>query len=137
MRFWAKMLLMSGFRGRFAIVTAAAFAAIASLGGRAASLRAQQSSSEQAPTAAAPSQALQQVPAPPPHPISRSPLRFALPRREYLCAGGARIAILVETNAIRLTLNGHIYNMKQIELASSAKYAEGPVVWSSTGEDGF
>ncbi|HKN75161.1 MAG TPA: YbaY family lipoprotein [Candidatus Acidoferrum sp.] len=97
---------------------------------------AQQSSPAQAPTTAAP-QSVQQTPAPPPHPISRSPLRFALPRREYLCAGGARIVILLETKAARLTLNGHIYDMKQLETASGTKYAEGSVVWSSTGEDGF
>src|SRR5208282_682788 len=137
MRFWAKMLLMSGFRGRFAIVTTAAMAALPAIGVRPAPLSARQSSLEQAPTAAAPSQVPQQAPAPPPHPISRSPLRFALPRREYLCAGSSRIVILVETNAVRLTLNDHIYNMKQVEVASGAKYAEGPVVWSSTGEDGF
>ena len=100
------------------------------------SLGAQQSSSEQAP-AAPPSQPAQQTPAPPPHPISRSPMRFALPRREYLCAGGARIVILLETKAARLTLNGHIYNMKQVETVSGTKYVEGSVVWSSDGDDGF
>jgi uncharacterized lipoprotein YbaY len=94
------------------------------------------SSADQTPTAAA-SQATQQTPAPPPHPASRSTMRMALPRREYLCAGGARIVILLETKAARLTLNGHIYNMKQVETASGTKYAEGSVVWSSTGEDGF
>jgi uncharacterized lipoprotein YbaY len=72
-----------------------------------------------------------------PHPISRSPLHFALPRREYLCAGGARIVILIETSGARLTLNGHIYNMKVIESSSTTKYAEGSVAWSSTGEEGF
>jgi membrane-bound inhibitor of C-type lysozyme len=69
--------------------------------------------------------------------LSRSPLHFALPRREYLCDGGARIVILIETNAARLTLNDHIYNMKQVEAASGTKYAEGSVVWSGEGNDGF
>jgi uncharacterized lipoprotein YbaY len=68
-------------------------------------------------------------------------MRLALPRREYLCAGGARIVILLETKAARLTLNGHIYNMKQVESdsgsGSATKYAGGSVVWSSTGQDGF
>ena len=100
------------------------------------SLSAQESPPAQSSTAP-PSQPAQQTPAPPPHAISRSPMHFALPRREYLCAGGARIVILVETKAARLTLNGHIYNMKQVETASGTKYAEGSVVWSSTGEDGF
>ncbi|HEY6387575.1 MAG TPA: MliC family protein [Candidatus Acidoferrum sp.] len=45
--------------------------------------------------------------------------------------------ILVETKEARLTLNGHIYNMKQVKTESGTKYAEGTVVWSSTGEDGF
>jgi uncharacterized lipoprotein YbaY len=101
------------------------------------SLSTQQSSPDRAP-AAPPAQ---QTPAPPPHSSSRSSLRYALPRREYLCAGGARIVILLETKAARLTLNGHIYNMKQVEsesgTGSDTKYAAGLVVWSSTGEDGF
>jgi uncharacterized lipoprotein YbaY len=92
--------------------------------------------SDQTP-ATAPSQPEQQTPSPPPHPLSRSPLRFALPRREYLCAGGARVVILLETGAARLTLNDRIFNMKLVESASTTKYAEGSVVWSSTGEDGF
>jgi uncharacterized lipoprotein YbaY len=100
-------------------------------------LSAQQSSPDQAPA----SQPPQQTPAPPPHSSSRSSLRYALPRREYLCAGGARIVILLETKAARLTLNGHIYNMKQVETGSGsgsdAKYEASSVVWSSTGEDGF
>ena len=104
------------------------------------SLSAQQSSTGSSTGTAAPPPA-QQTPAPPPHSSSRSSLRYALPRREYLCAGGARIVILLETKAARLTLNGHIYNMKQVETdsgsASDSKYAAGMVVWSSTGEDGF
>jgi uncharacterized lipoprotein YbaY len=84
-----------------------------------------------------PSQPVQQPPAPPPHPISRSPLRMALPRREYLCEGGARVVILFETSAARLTLNDRNFNMKLVESASTTKYAEGSVVWSSTGEAGF
>jgi len=82
-------------------------------------------------------QPAQKLPAPTPHPISRSPLRMALPRREYLCADGARVVILFETTAARLTLNGRIFNMKLGESASTTKYADGSVVWSSTGEDGF
>jgi membrane-bound inhibitor of C-type lysozyme len=100
------------------------------------SLSAEQSSPEQAPTTPS-SQPAQQTPIPPPRAISRSAIRFALQRREYLCAGGARIVILVETRAARLTLNGHIYNMKLVETESGTKYAEGTMVWSSTGEDGF
>jgi uncharacterized lipoprotein YbaY len=96
----------------------------------------QADSSDQTP-ATAPSQPEQQPPSPPPHHISRSPLRFALPRREYLCAGGARVVILFETTAARLTLNDRIFNMKLVESAATTKYAEGSVLWSSTGEDGF
>jgi uncharacterized lipoprotein YbaY len=98
----------------------------------------QEFSLAQSPTAPQ-SQPAQQAPTPPPHPASRSTMRLALPRREYLCAGGARIMILLENKAARLTLNGRIYNMKQFESApgSGTKYAEGTVVWSSTGEAGF
>lgn len=87
-----------------------------------------------APTTAQPTQ---KTPAPAPHPISRSPLRMALPRREYRCEGGARVVILFETSAARLTLNDRVFNMKLVESASTTRYAAGPVVWSSTGEDGF
>jgi len=100
------------------------------------SLSAQESPPAQSPTAPQ-SQPPPQTPAPPPRAVSRFPMRLALPRREYLCAGGARTVILVETKAARLTLNGHIYNMKEVETPSGTKYAEGTVVWSSTGEDGF
>lgn len=62
---------------------------------------------------------------------------MALPRREYRCEGGARIVILFETTAARLTLNDRIFNMKLVESASTTKYAEGAVVWSSTGDEGF
>jgi putative lipoprotein len=93
-------------------------------------------SSDQTPTTT-PSQPEQQTPSPPPHPLSRSPLRFALPRREYACAGGARVVILFETTAARLTLNDRIFNMKPVESAAATKYVAGSVVWSSTGEDGF
>ncbi len=82
-------------------------------------------------------QPTQRLPAPAPHPLSRSPLRMALPRRTYLCDGGARIVILFETTAARLTLNDRIFNMKLVQSADTTKYAEGSVVWSSTGEDGF
>jgi uncharacterized lipoprotein YbaY len=92
--------------------------------------------SDQTPSNA-PSHPNQQTPSPPPRPISRSPLRFALPRREYLCAGDARVVILLETGAARVTLDERIFNMKPVEAASTTKYAEGSVVWSSTGEDGF
>jgi len=81
-------------------------------------------------------QPAQKLPAPTPHPISRSPLRMALPRRTYLCADGARVVILFETSAARLTLNDRIFNMKLVQSATTTKYAAGPVVWSSTGEDG-
>lgn len=91
----------------------------------------QQVIAETVPSAVEPAQ---QLSAPTPH---RSPLRLTLPRREYLCAGGSRVVILVETGAARLTLNGHIYNMKELESESGTKYAEGSVVWTSTGEDGF
>jgi putative lipoprotein len=130
-------MFMSAFRLSGIVV---AIAASASLALPNSSLSEEQSLPEQAP-AAPPTQPAQQTPAPPPHPISRSPMRFALPRREYLCAGGARIVILLETKAARLTLNGHIYNMKQVETdsgsGSDTKYEAGSVVWSSTGENGF
>jgi len=93
-------------------------------------------STEQEPITA-PSQQVQQPSPPPSHPISRSPLRMALPRPKFLCADGARVVILFETTAARLTLNDRIFNMKLVQSASTTKYAEGSVVWSSTGEDGF
>jgi putative lipoprotein len=97
------------------------------------SLRAQKATPHEVP---APSPSAQESPAPPPRPISRSPLHFALPRHEYLCDGGTRLVILVQTNAARLTLNDHTYDMKQVETASGTKYSEGSVVWSGDGDDG-
>jgi uncharacterized lipoprotein YbaY len=82
-------------------------------------------------------QSTPQASTPPPGRVSKSTLRLALPRREYLCAAGARVVILIETNEARLTLNSHIYNMKKVEADSGTKYAQGSVVWSSTGDDGF
>jgi len=116
---------------RFAMAIALAAAASLTLTPR--SLFGQQSS----PDETAPAQPAARPPARPGGHLSRSPLQFALPRNEYLCAGGARIVILIETKAARLTLNEHIYNMKQLETASGTKYARGSVVWLSTGDDGF
>jgi putative lipoprotein len=97
---------------------------------------AQQSAADPVPSRP-PSQSTPQSPAPTPHPLSRSSLHFALPRRAYLSDSGARIVNLIETNAARLALNEHIYNMKQVETACGTKYAKGRVVWSSDGDDGF
>jgi uncharacterized lipoprotein YbaY len=101
----------------------------------ASSLIAQEFASDRV-SAARNSEFAQQSPAPPPHPASRSPMKFALPQRTYVCANGVKVAILVETKALRLTMNDHIYSMKQVQAPSGTKYAEGSVIWSSNGEDG-
>src|SRR5580692_900134 len=123
-------MLKQPFRLSAVIIAASVSLTLLELG-----LSAQQPSPTQSP-AAPQSQSTPQTPASQPHSLSRSTMRMALPRREYLCAGGARIIILLETKAARLTLNGHIYNMKQVETdsgsASDSKYAAGMVVWSST-----
>ena len=79
------------------------------------------------------------APVPSSRTISRSPLQSALPRREFLCAGGARVVVLLETNAARLMWKGKTFNMKKIEVEAGpeVKYAEGSTTWSSTGDDGF
>jgi|SRR5277367_1009805 len=92
--------------------------------------------SGQTPTPPASQQPTEQTP-PPSRSVSRSTLRFALVRREYLCAGGARIVVLLETKAVRLTLNNQTYNLQQVPSDSGTKYAAGSVVWSSTGDEGF
>jgi uncharacterized lipoprotein YbaY len=124
-------MLMQAFRLSAVVISASAFLTVP---GPPLSV---QSSSLAQSWVALQSQPVQQTPAAPPHPTSRSTMRMALPRREYLCAGGARIVILLETKAVRLNLNGHVYSMKQVESATGTKYAEGSAVWSSTGEDGF
>lgn len=121
--------LLSGFS---AIVIALAALVSSTLPGR--SSGAQQTPPNQAPVPQPPSS--QRSPAPPPHPISRSPLHFAMPRRAYLCDGWAKIVVVIETNAVRLTMNDHIYNMKQVESSSGRKYAEGSILWSSDGDNG-
>jgi putative lipoprotein len=110
-------------------------AASASLMLQAPSSVAQQSAPDQVRSAPATPSRLQS-PAPTPHPLSRSPLHFALPRRAYLSASCASIVMLIETNAARLTYD-YLYNTQQVETASGTKYAEGSVVWSSDGDDGF
>jgi putative lipoprotein len=78
-----------------------------------------------------------QSPEPTPPPLSRSSLHFALSRRAHLSDGGNRIVVLIETSAARLMRNEHIYHGKQVETASGAPYSEGPVEWSSDGDDNF
>jgi len=78
-----------------------------------------------------------QQPAPPSRQPSRSTLRFAMPRREYLCAGAVRITVFLETKAVRLTFNNQIYNLQQVAADSGTKYIAGSIVWSSTGDEGF
>jgi uncharacterized lipoprotein YbaY len=128
-------MLVQAFR-RWAVVIAASVS-LTLLGPP---IGAQQSSPAPSPSAPQ-SQAAPQAAAPTPHTTSRSTMRMALPRREYLCAGGARIVILLETKAARLILNGHVYTMKQVESdpgsGSDTKFGEGSVIWSSTGEEGF
>lgn len=65
-------------------------------------------------------------------------MRMALPRRTYRCAGNVLVNILVETNEIRLTLNDHIYNLKQVDTASGTEYSYGSIVWTTdkAGEGG-
>lgn len=89
---------------------------------------------------ASPSQTQDPQQQPPPRPlpspsgqISRPPIRFALPRRTYLCADGVQLSLLVEKNAVRLTLKGQIYNLNQAEAATGAKYSSGPVSWTTDG----
>lgn len=77
----------------------------------------------------------QAEPAPPP--VARSHLRQVLPRRVYLCASGASVVVLLEPNAMRLTFNGKIHNMKQVESASGTKYSDGMFVWFINGDDGY
>jgi putative lipoprotein len=67
---------------------------------------------------------------------AKSHLRQALPRRQYLCANGVSIVALLEPNAVRLTMNGQIHNLKQIESNSGTKYSDGLVVWSVSGDVG-
>jgi uncharacterized lipoprotein YbaY/membrane-bound inhibitor of C-type lysozyme len=69
-------------------------------------------------------------------PVAKSHLRQALPRRQYLCANGASVVVLLEPNAVRLTFNGQIHNLKQIESSSGSKYSDGTVVWSVSGDIG-
>lgn len=70
--------------------------------------------------------------------ISRPPMRFVLPRRVYACADGVQVVVFLETNAVRLTLNEQVYNLKQVDPANSTKYSNGTVVWTTdnTNETG-
>jgi uncharacterized lipoprotein YbaY len=71
--------------------------------------------------------------------LTHPPFRLALPRRVYQCAEGVQVAALVETNGLRLTLNGNgqIYELKQMGFnGPKAQYGAGPIVWSSDVQTG-
>lgn len=61
--------------------------------------------------------------------MSRPPIRFVLPRREYLCSDSLRLTVLVETKAVRLTLSGKIYGLQQVDSANGLKFSAGSVSW--------
>jgi uncharacterized lipoprotein YbaY len=98
-------------------------------------------SSQQSPNsaqAANPQQAPAQPPISPPDP-KRSSIRFVLTRHTYQCAGGVQLVAIVETDALRLTLNGNgqVYELKKTESAGpNMKYSSGPIVWSSDVQTG-
>jgi uncharacterized lipoprotein YbaY len=97
--------------------------------------------SSQQPTGSTPSSSPQQSPAQQPNSplgIKHAPIRFVLPRRVYQCAG-AQVVAIVETDAIRLTLNGNgqVYELKKTESTGpTTKYASGSIVWSSDVQTG-
>jgi len=66
----------------------------------------------------------------------KSHYRVALPRRQYLCAGGASIVVLIEPSAVRLTFNGIIHNLKQVGPASPSKFSDGTLLWAVDGDTG-
>ena len=67
--------------------------------------------------------------------MSRPPIRFVLPRREYLCSDSVRLTVLVETKAVRLTLSGKIYGLRQVDSANGLKFSAGPVSWLTDAAD--
>ena len=68
--------------------------------------------------------------------LSRPPIRFALPRRVYTCAGGTMLTVLLETNAVRVMLDERVYDLKA--LPDGTKYSNGSTVWATDakGETG-
>jgi len=59
--------------------------------------------------------------------LKHPPIRFALPRRVYTCDGGATLTVLIETNAVRVMLNGQVFNLQAV--SDGAKYSDGAIVW--------
>jgi membrane-bound inhibitor of C-type lysozyme len=55
--------------------------------------------------------------------------------RSYNCADDAWVVVLLETNALRLTLNNQTFNMQQIGSTPPTKYAAGSVIWSIAGDE--
>jgi putative lipoprotein len=67
--------------------------------------------------------------------VSRSTLRLALPRREYLCDDGVRVSFLVEASALRLTLKNRVYILKEVSSTIGKQYSDGSLAWWETGNE--
>jgi len=55
----------------------------------------------------------------------------------YLCEGGVQVVTLLEANAVRLTLQGQVYDLARVESANGTRFAAGTLVWSIQSEGIF
>jgi putative lipoprotein len=103
--------------------------------------QAQPANSAQQRSTSAPSPNPQQPPSQQTNPsaVKRPAFRSVLVRHSYQCAGGVQLVAIVETNAIRITMNGNgqVYELRKAASAgSNLKYSSGPIVWSSDVQTG-
>jgi uncharacterized lipoprotein YbaY len=65
--------------------------------------------------------------------LKRPPFRLAMLRKLYQCAGGVQLTLMQERDAVRVTLNGQIYNLKLVaptQGATGGRYSDGAITWS-------
>lgn len=88
--------------------------------------------------AAAPQPPLPQQTANPPV-LKHPPIRLAMLRKLYECAKGVQLTVLQEKDAVRLTLNGQIYNLNLVassQGAAGTNYNAGAITWSVARDTG-
>lgn len=65
--------------------------------------------------------------------LKRPPFRLAMLRKLYQCADGVQLTLLQERDAVRITLNGQIYDLKLVAPtpgATGSRYVDGAITWS-------
>jgi len=77
----------------------------------------------------------QETPSSPGEPKSH---RMPVPREfSYSCDGGIKVKVTLRENRARVTFKDKSFAMKQVESGSGVRYAQGHIVWTNKGLEGF